>query len=112
MPKHILIAEDEEHVRDMLVKLVSDYKVTAVNNGEEALQVYKANRPDLLITDYDMPNMNGKELVDRIREDDRELPIILLHESNVSPESCRADRVWRKPGDFHRIRQYVVQCLK
>jgi CheY-like chemotaxis protein len=62
--KQILIADDEPHVIRVL-KLTLEregYGVTAVGNGEQALEQIRTARPDVLITDIQMPRMTGREL--------------------------------------------------
>ena len=56
------------------------YEVSAAHNGLQALDKLKENLPDLLITDIDMPRMNGKDLCKKIEEDipNREFPILVL----------------------------------
>ena len=66
--KRILIVDDEPHViRVMRLALErSDYEVDEAANGEIALQRIAANEPDVMITDIDMPKMNGEALCKEI----------------------------------------------
>lgn len=70
--QHLLLVEDEERLRKILERQISGmgYTVTAAANGGEALLLVneKGIRPDLVITDLIMPNMSGRDLVDRLRE--------------------------------------------
>lgn len=73
MPETILLVDDEPQVvslvRDMLVR--EGYTVLGASGGAEALEVVRANADkhlDLLLTDIVMPELNGRELADRIRE--------------------------------------------
>ncbi len=79
---NILIVEDEPHViRVMKLALENKgYAVAVSHNGEQALEQLSKKLPDILITDIDMPRMNGKELCKKITEDlpDREFPILVL----------------------------------
>lgn len=66
--KQILIADDEPHVIRVL-KLTLEregYAVTAVGNGEQALEQIRTAQPDVLITDIQMPRMTGRELCQAI----------------------------------------------
>ncbi len=59
---NVLIVDDEENARLGLSKLLScegGYRVSAVSNGFEALQYLKLEKVDLVITDMNMPEMNG-----------------------------------------------------
>jgi len=80
--KNILIVEDEPHViRVMKLALEENgYNICTAHNGEQALESIKQNLPDLLITDIDMPRMNGRELCENLQQDipDRKFPILVL----------------------------------
>ena len=80
--KNILIVEDEPHViRVMKLALEENgYNISAAYNGKQALEKMKQDLPDLLITDIDMPRMNGKELCEIVQRDipDRDFPILVL----------------------------------
>jgi CheY-like chemotaxis protein len=67
----ILLVEDDSTVREMLVDALRPlgYKVTAFPSGNEALEHFRENGDfDLLLTDLVLPGMNGRELVDKVRE--------------------------------------------
>jgi len=78
----ILVVEDSltqaEQLKFILEK--RDYKVTVANDGVQALEYIKKSMPDLVVTDILMPKMNGYELCERIKEDERlkHIPVILL----------------------------------
>ncbi|QMU60506.1 MAG: response regulator [Gammaproteobacteria bacterium] len=80
--KNILIVDDEPHVvRVMTLALEKNgYKVVSAFNGEQALDKLKEKLPDFLITDIDMPRMNGRDLCKKIDEEmpDRKFPILVL----------------------------------
>jgi PAS domain S-box-containing protein len=68
----LLVVEDQESLRDLLVEMLQDagYEVLAALDGPSALARSRAHpgRIDLLVTDVIMPGMNGRELIDRLRE--------------------------------------------
>jgi len=78
--KTILLADDEEEIRSDLALFLefSDYQVIQASNGKEAYQHYLDNSFDLIITDIEMPKMNGLELVEKIRDEDMNIPIIII----------------------------------
>jgi DNA-binding response OmpR family regulator len=78
--RKILLADDDRVVRQALVaKLAAaGYAVVAAKSGAEALALFRAERPDLLILDVMMPNLGGYETCRRIRETDAETPILFL----------------------------------
>lgn len=79
---HILVVDDSHTVREMERRLLvrAGYAVTAAQNGQEAWNLLRLNDYDLLISDVDMPQMNGIELVTRTRENPRlaRIPVIIL----------------------------------
>jgi DNA-binding response OmpR family regulator len=70
MQKRILIAEDEPHAVRILQRSLErvGYQVETSLNGEQALAMILAEHPDVLISDINMPRMNGDELCKRVRE--------------------------------------------
>jgi CheY-like chemotaxis protein len=54
------------------------YKVTTAVSGHEGLECFSGEAFDLVITDYKMPRMNGIELIERVRKQNKEIPIILI----------------------------------
>jgi len=69
--EHILVVEDEESLRKLITNFLSmlGYTVAVAANGGEALLLVeeKGLKPDLVVTDVVMPNLSGKELIDRLR---------------------------------------------
>lgn len=82
MNKRIIIADDSESTRFVVKLALSETNATIIEaeNGIEALDLLDGRPIDLLITDYNMPEMNGKELINAVRnlEKYNSLPILLL----------------------------------
>src|SRR5438309_5960102 len=82
MSHDILLCDDEVHIiRAAEFKLAgAGHRVRCARNGREAWQRIQEQSPDLVVTDLQMPEMNGCELIQRVRENPgtAELPIILL----------------------------------
>jgi CheY-like chemotaxis protein len=78
--KHILIVDDEEAVGYVFERYlaIKGYRVSLVCSGEQALEAFRRDRPDLVITDFKMPGMNGDELLRRLRALDPGLPAIMI----------------------------------
>ena len=79
--QRILIIDDDPDIRDLLDLSLSEYyAISMASNGKEGLEAVKAKNPDLIITDYNMPVMNGPEFCQQLRRDIllRHLPIIML----------------------------------
>ncbi len=78
----ILVVEDEYLLADMLAGFLQDegHDVATAAHGVAALKLLQERKPDLLISDYMMPLMNGAELAEAIRSDPRfsGLPVLLM----------------------------------
>ena len=84
--KRILLVEDEKPIRSILSVLLSqnDYMVVEAQNGLEALALFKTEQFDLVITDSDMPEMSGDQLVLEIKAVAPTQPVILMTANRVS----------------------------
>src|SRR3954469_4560268 len=80
--KTILVADDESHILHVVsLKLRNaGYRVITANDGQEALDAWRQERPHLLITDYHMPQLSGLELCRMIKQDPSlpQIPVIML----------------------------------
>jgi len=80
--KTILVADDESHILHVVsLKLRNaGFRVLTARDGQEALDLAMVEHPDLLITDYHMPQLSGLELCQRLKKDPatRNIPAIML----------------------------------
>ena len=80
--KTILVADDESHILHVVsLKLRNaGFRVLTARDGQEALDLAMVEHPDLLITDYHMPQLSGLELCQRLKNDPatRNIPAIML----------------------------------
>ncbi len=78
--KKILVVDDEENIRLLYRDELTEegYKVELAANGIEALAKIETFRPDLVTLDVKMPGIDGIEVLRRIREKNRSLPVVLL----------------------------------
>ena len=96
MPKCVLVVDDSETVRQVLQLTLSNagYDVIEAEDGDDALlKIASAPAVDMLITDLNMPKMDGLELIQKIREDNKHrfTPIVMLT-TESSEEKKRAGR--------------------
>lgn len=80
MIRQILLVDDEEGIRKVLGISLADcgYEVITASNGEEALEVWRAERPQIVLTDIKMPVMDGIELLKRIKQESPDTEVIML----------------------------------
>ena len=94
MSKRILVVEDQpdnrQIIRDMLAP--TDYEITEVEKGEEALAAIAKQRPDLILMDIQLPIMDGYTATSRIKADPalRSIPIIAVTSYALSGEEKKA----------------------
>lgn len=116
--KQILIVDDEPAIlRLVRVKLESDgYAVLTASRGEEALQMLQVDRPDLVILDLMMPEMDGTETLRRIRSRSQ-LPVIMLTALGSDREKVKnlesgADDFVTKPFNPDELAARVAAVLR
>lgn len=82
----ILLVDDDPFVGEMLSMVLQscDYEVESVESGAAALEKFKAGDVDLVISDMNMPGMDGLELFARLKQAERLVPFILLTGDDTS----------------------------
>jgi DNA-binding response OmpR family regulator len=80
--EHLLVVDDSPAVRHLIADALSrqGFAVTVAEDGQAGLERARAERPDMIVTDYDMPRMNGFELVHALKRDPklRDVPTLML----------------------------------
>ena len=77
---HILIVDDDSKIRWMLSEILKDegFDVTSASNGVEGLNYFHKSNVDLIITDINMPEKDGFELIMEVRNENTKMPIIAM----------------------------------
>ena len=117
--KIILLADDELMLRDLLAELLEStgYNVIKVVTGTEALKVLTEEiKVDLVILDYNMPQMNGLECAAKIRELKFDVPIILSSgslalEENVTLDDIGVNSLLIKPYEFDTMLATIQKLI-
>jgi two-component system alkaline phosphatase synthesis response regulator PhoP len=77
-----LVVDDEIHIVQVVaIKLRNNgFDVTTAENGAIALEIAKQDKPDIIVTDFQMPVMTGLELIENLRQDEntKDIPVIML----------------------------------
>ena len=78
--KKILVVDDEAHIRRVLeLKLKNrGYQVFAAKNGQEGIDIIKEHQPDIVITDINMPIIDGKTLCEKTNSLKKERPFLTI----------------------------------
>jgi signal transduction histidine kinase/CheY-like chemotaxis protein len=99
--EHILVADDSADMRDYIVRLLAPrWRVEAVSNGRAALAVVARERPDLIVTDLMMPELDGFGLLEALRRDPLtgDIPVLVL--SARAGEEARLDGLKAGASDY------------
>jgi len=101
-PPLVLIIEDDDAVRDSLVAVLEafGFRTMSVSNGAEGLRAVKAAAPSAIITDLQMPEMGGLDLMAVLRKAATRIPIIAM--SGSSPSEIDAARSIGAAAAFHK----------
>ena len=118
--KKILVVDDEAHIRRVIeIKLKKrGYQVITAKNGQEGFDIVQTQQPDVVISDINMPVMDGKTLCEKTNELKKERPFLtIMITARILPE----DREWvdrmqdtlflEKPFSPAEIMEHVEQYL-
>jgi DNA-binding NtrC family response regulator len=115
----ILVIDDEPVLRDSLEVALktSGYEVLTARTGEEGLERFKKENPDLVLLDHWLPGMNGDEVLRRIKEEDPEIPVIVMTaqgsiEMAVSSMKMGAFDFLVKPFDLDQVEALIKKGLE
>lgn len=115
----ILVVDDDSSVRRVLQMQLTEagYEVTQASSGSEALQLLAESRPQLVITDLKMPDLDGIELLRRIHEDEVQATVILVTAFGSIETAVQAMRLGAydyitKPIDYDALLAAVHRALE
>ena len=110
--KKVLIVDDEELTLEIVSLVLSGYYgigVMTARNGREAIEILNSTHVDLVLTDLNMPEMNGFELVAWMRKDHADIPVLVMTAACTPDTESRL----RKQGISHYIEKpFDVYALR
>jgi CheY-like chemotaxis protein len=121
MSYRILVVDDNDLNLSLIAKILEleGYQVTLARNGTEAIQAVTRAMPDLAILDVMMPDMDGYELCQKLRQPplNARMPIVMLTAMSSEEEkrqalAAGANDIWSKPFDMDVFRKSVGELLK
>jgi two-component system response regulator AtoC len=119
MKDKVLIIDDSESIRDTLKIYLNklDLDIILAASGEEGITIFETQNPDLVISDLKMPGMSGLEVLKRIKEKNRDMPVIVFTgyddmQSTIEAMQLGAYDYLEKPIDSEKFRELVNQALK
>ena len=115
----VLYVEDDDEVRENITTSLSYFvkHIKSASNGNEAYTLYEEMSPDIIITDIDMPGMNGLELAARVRENDSFIPIVVTtafttEEFLLDAVSLHLERYLVKPITLAKLKESLETCYE
>ncbi|MBM9603148.1 response regulator [Desulfopila inferna] len=107
--KKILLVDDEENIRFIYEEELKEegYEIISAANGMEALELFKEEKPDLVVLDIQMPGLNGIEVLRRMKTLDPSVPVIL---SSAYPEFKQDLGAWA--SEEYIVKSSDIQQLK
>ncbi len=122
MTKKILLVEDEETVLELLSEIFDDlgeYRILYARDGEEALRIARADNPDIILLDIQLPKMNGHEVCKSVKSDPAMSHTKVLMLSGMAQNSGRqkaqevgADAFLAKPFNVIALAEKVEELLR
>src|SRR4028118_1303237 len=107
---NILIIDDEKAIRKTLTEILSyeGYKIEEASDGEEGLKKFKDKAYDVVLCDIKMPKLDGLEFLDKARESNPDVPVIMISghgtiETAVEAVKKGAYDYISKPPDLNRL---------
>ncbi len=119
--RKVLVVDDEIHIVQVVaIKLRNNgFDVLTADNGQDAFDLARSEKPDMIITDFQMPVMDGLELIEHLRADPdtAAIPVVLLTARGFAIEDEKKERLkisvcLSKPFSPREVLQSVEEVLK
>lgn len=113
---HVLITDDEDSIRSLLARIVARtypmVHLSLANDGLDALRAFDHDPADLVLTNYDMPRMNGLDLVQALRARNTAVPIVMVSaDPAVAAAAAGITAFIAKPFRTRDIQRVLVRLL-
>ncbi|MGN0343000.1 MAG: response regulator [Roseburia sp.] len=117
--KKILLVDDKAiQLRTLRSLLVNEYDVLLATNGSDALKIMQKNHPDIVFLDYEMPEMDGKDVLERIRQIEaiKNIPVVFLTGEKDKDRVMEVAKLnpagyLLKPPDIDKIHNIIQEIL-
>ena len=117
--RRILVIDDDRVSRDTVAEVLTDegYRVETAENGRAGLAVFQSFRPDLVITDLQMPELDGLGVLARVREMQAELPVMIVtaspsRDAREQAERLRVTDYLSKPVELDVVLDRIARNLR
>ena len=114
----LLYAEDEVGIRENIADSLRYYvkEVYEVNDGEEGYELYLEKTPDIILTDIRMPNVNGIEFIKKIRQTNKNIPVVMItahtdKEYLLDAIELHMEKYIVKPIDLDKLFEKLIKII-
>jgi CheY-like chemotaxis protein len=114
----LLVVEDDQDLREVMLESLGfiDAQIISAENGAMALEMIESFNPDLILSDFNMPIMNGLEMLKNLRQKGCQTPVILLSGYSSSNHKAEAKEwgAWDfldKPFEIDKLTEILVAGL-
>jgi DNA-binding response OmpR family regulator len=113
--KKILVVDDDKDIREIIIYVLQaeGYEVVALDNGEAVKGSVDAFRPDVILLDVQLGDMDGRDICRALKQQSstQDIPIVMISASHGWPglreKQCQADNFLAKPFDISELIAYV-----
>ena len=122
MKKRVLLCDDDEQILQTVEFALkrAGFQVLAARDGNQAWKLFEEQPPDVLVTDYRMPRMNGLELVQRIRdtEETAHVPVVMITAAShdisqqIKLKALQISAIVAKPFSPHELLHCVQRAIE
>lgn len=116
---NILVVEDDKNTRKLITTILNNYGYSTLEatNGVQALEVLEHNHIDLMVLDVMMPQMDGYELAQTLRDGGSQIPMLMLSAKNAATDIKQGfvvgiDDYMTKPFDFEELLLRIKALLR
>lgn len=114
----VLVIEDEDDVRSILSDILTDggHEVETASDGAQGLELFSKKDFDLVFTDLGMPGMSGWQVVEKVKQINRNVPVALITGWNIEPKESEmtsngVDLIVYKPFEVNQVLQLVQEGM-
>ena len=119
MVRKILFVDDDPNMQKMVELFIrkSKHQLSCAKNGRSALKILETNKFDLIITDIQMPELDGLALIDEIKKLHIEVPIVIVSafgQESMSQKAIAkgAVKILHKPFESRQLLEVIEQFIK
>ena len=116
---NLLVVEDNEESREQFINMLSSLfdNITSAVNGLDGLEKFQEQKFDLIISDINMPKMNGLEMIEKIREVDKDITVMVVSAHNEEhfkseAQTFHVDNYLFKPINLPQLIDALTQMME